>query len=118
MALRIGTLGCANITPQALLTPAKLLDDVEVVAVAARDLGRAKVFARKHGIPRVHESYESLIQDSEIDAIYNPLPNALHAHWTIRALKAGNMYCVKNPWLPMLQRQSRCRKWQTRRVGF
>ncbi|GAA4558226.1 Gfo/Idh/MocA family oxidoreductase [Planotetraspora kaengkrachanensis] len=95
--VRIGTLGAARITPSALIKPAKLVPGVEVAAVAARDRVRAGAFAAKHGIPVVHESYEALIADSSIDAVYNPLPNALHAEWTLRALEAGKHVLCEKP---------------------
>ncbi|MEO7556607.1 MAG: Gfo/Idh/MocA family oxidoreductase, partial [Acidimicrobiales bacterium] len=87
--LRIGVLGAARIAPAALLKPARRVDEVEVAAVAARDRSKAQAFADKHGIPTVHGSYDELIADPGIDAIYNPLPNGLHGRWTIAALEAG-----------------------------
>ena len=73
--LRVGTLGCARITPQALLHPAKKNEAAQVVAIAARDYDRAQKFAQRHGIPKVHTDYASLIQDPEVDAISIP-PNS------------------------------------------
>ncbi|MDQ1645812.1 MAG: hypothetical protein QOJ50_1996, partial [Cryptosporangiaceae bacterium] len=87
--LRIGVLGAARITPAALIRPAKAVDEVEVSAVAARDPERAAAFAQRHGIPRSAGSYEELVADPELDAIYVPLPNARHAEWTLAALAAG-----------------------------
>ena len=87
MTLRIGTLGAARITPGALLAPARDNPEVEVVAVAARDTDRARGFADEHGIPRVHPSYEALLADPEVDAVYNPLPNGMHGTWTMAALR-------------------------------
>ena len=95
--IRIGTLGCARITPQALIRPAKKNADVQVTAVAARDYTKAKVFAKRHGIPTVHKDYAALIQDPDIDAIYNPLPNSLHAEWSVRALRAGKHVLCEKP---------------------
>ena len=95
--LRIGVLGAARITPAAVIKPARLVGGVEVVAVAARDRERAEKFAAKHGVPRVHTSYEALLDDSEIDAIYNPLPNGLHGEWTRRALAAGKPVLCEKP---------------------
>ena len=87
--LRIGLLGAARIAPFALLSPARQVPQVQVAAIAARDSERAGAFAKKHGVPRVLGSYAALIDDPAIDAIYNPLPNALHAEWTLRALAAS-----------------------------
>ena len=86
--LRLGTFGAARITPAALIRPAREITSVRVDAVAARDVARAQRFADKHGIQRVHASYQALIADPELDALYNPLPNSLHCDWTIRALEA------------------------------
>jgi predicted dehydrogenase len=95
--LRIGIIGAARIAPLALVKPAAVVDGVTVAAVAARDPKRASAFATKHGIPRVHTSYDDLVDDPEIDAIYNPLPNALHAEWTLRAIAAGKHVLCEKP---------------------
>jgi predicted dehydrogenase len=96
-ALRIGTLGAARIAPPAVVRPARQVDGVQVAAVAARDRSRAQEFASKHGIPQVHDDYDSLIADPAIDAIYNPLPNGLHAEWTEKALRAGKHVLCEKP---------------------
>jgi predicted dehydrogenase len=95
--VRIGTLGAARITPGALIKPARRLQDAEVVAVAARDPTRAEKFARKHGIPKVHATYEDVIADDEVDAIYNPLPNGLHAEWMLKAIAGGKHVLCEKP---------------------
>jgi predicted dehydrogenase len=95
--VRIGILGAARIAPSGLIRPAREVEGARVVAVAARDAGRAAAFARKHEIPRVHRSYQALIADPEIDAIYNPLPNGLHGAWTIRALREGKHVLCEKP---------------------
>ncbi len=95
--LRIGILGAARIAPLALVRPARQVPHVAVTAVAARDPGRARAFAAKHGIARVHPTYEALIADPELDAIYNPLPNSLHADWSIRSLEAGKHVLCEKP---------------------
>ena len=73
--MRIGILGAARIAPLALINPAKENSEVVVGAVAARDVPRARAFAAKHDIARVHADYDKLIADPELDAVYNPLPN-------------------------------------------
>ena len=95
--LRIGTLGAARITSSALIKPARQTPEVMVAAVAARDPERARRFAAKHRIRRVHASYQALIDDPAIDAIYNPLPNSLHAQWTLRAIEAGKHVLCEKP---------------------
>jgi predicted dehydrogenase len=95
--VRIGCLGAARIAPAALTKPAAANGEVDVVAVAARDKERAGAFAAKHGIPVVHDSYDALLADPDVDAVYNPLPNGLHALWTIRALDAGKHVLCEKP---------------------
>ena len=93
MPLRWGILSTANITD-------KLLDsgtDQEFVAVGSRDGARAEAYARDKGIARAHGSYEALLADPDVDAIYNPLPNALHVEWSIRALEAGKHVLCEKP---------------------
>jgi xylose dehydrogenase (NAD/NADP) len=92
MALRWGILSTANIT-------SKLLDsgtDQHFVAVGSRDAARAEAYAREKGIERAHGSYEALLADPEVDAIYNPLPNSLHVEWSIRALRPASTSCARS----------------------
>src|SRR4051812_21665741 len=96
-SLRIGILGAARIAPAAVIKPAANSDEAQIVAVAARDRDRAESYAAKHNIPKVHDSYAALIADPAIDAIYNPLPNGLHAEWTIAALEAGKPVLCEKP---------------------
>jgi predicted dehydrogenase len=95
--LRIGILGAARIAPMALIRPARQVPEATIAAVAARDPARAQAFARKHGIARVADSYAALLADPEIDAVYNPLPNSLHAEWSIKALESGKHVLCEKP---------------------
>ncbi len=95
--MRIGLLGSARIAPAALMKPALVVDGVEVGAVAARDRRRAEAFAARYGVPAVHDSYADLLGDPSLDAVYVPLPNGLHAQWTLAALKAGKHVLCEKP---------------------
>jgi predicted dehydrogenase len=95
--LRVGILGAARIAPDALVKPARAIPEVTVAAIAARDPERARRFAGKHGIATVHSSYADLLADPGIDAVYNPLPNSLHAPWTLAAIEAGKHVLCEKP---------------------
>jgi predicted dehydrogenase len=95
--IRIGVLGAARIAPAAIIRPGERVEGVEVVAVAARDPARARAFAAKHKIPRVVDSYQQLVEDPGIDAVYNPLPNGLHGRWTMAAMAAGKHVLCEKP---------------------
>jgi len=97
LPLNIGILGAAAIAPTGLIKPAKSVPEVQIVGVAARDVTRARAFAQKHGLPRVFDSYDAMLADPDIDAVFNPLPNGLHAEWTIRALRAGKHVLCEKP---------------------
>jgi len=93
LSLRWGILSTANITKKLLGSG----HDQQFVAVGSRDLGRAQAFASEHGLARAHGSYEELLADPEVDAIYNPLPNSLHVEWSIKALEAGKHVLCEKP---------------------
>ena len=95
--VRIGVLGAARIAPGALIRPAASNPEVEVVAVAARDRQRAERFATEHHLAKAYGSYQQLLADPEIDAVYVALPNGLHGRWTIAALAAGKHVLCEKP---------------------
>jgi xylose dehydrogenase (NAD/NADP) len=94
--LRIGILSTAQIA-RAFVKGVRPSSRVTVVGVASRDGAKAERFAAEAGLPRSYNSYEALLADPEIDAIYNPLPNSLHAQWSIRALEAGKHVLCEKP---------------------
>jgi xylose dehydrogenase (NAD/NADP) len=94
--VNLGLLSTARIN-DAILRGASLTDAVEIVAVGSRDTARANAYAREHRIARAHGSYEQLLADPEVDAIYNSLPNSLHVEWSIRALEAGKHVLCEKP---------------------
>src|SRR6478609_3484554 len=94
--LRIGIIGAARIAELAMIKPAHLTG-TRLIAVAARDRGRAEAFADRHGVERVHDSYEQVIADPDVEAVYNPLANSLHATWNIKALQAGKHVFTEKP---------------------
>ena len=95
--IRIGLLGASRISRGAVIEPATKIDGVEVSRVAARDPDRAAEFASEHGIASVEPDYESLIASDKVDLIYNGLPPAGHAPWSIAALEAGKHVLCEKP---------------------
>jgi predicted dehydrogenase len=95
-ALRIGILGCANIARQFARDVAGC-PDAKVVAVGSRNAETAGAFATACGIERSHGSYEALLADADVDVIYLPLPNSLHAEWAIKAAQAGKHVLCEKP---------------------
>lgn len=99
MAARIinwGLLSTARINRE-LIPPLKSSKRNRLLGVASRDLARGQAYAREWGIPRAYGSYEEMLADPEIDAVYNPLPNHLHAEWTIKAARAGKHVLCEKP---------------------
>ena len=96
MSVRWGLLSTARIN-RLVLAGARASANAEVVAVASRGAARSEEYAREHGIERAHGSYEALLDDPDVDAIYVPLPNALHVEWTLRALEAGKHVLCEKP---------------------
>jgi D-xylose 1-dehydrogenase (NADP+, D-xylono-1,5-lactone-forming) len=96
VSVRVGILSTARIN-RLVIAPARESDKVEITAVASRDPARAAAYAREWDIPQAYGSYEELLADPEIDAIYNPLPNSMHVGWSIRALEAGKHVLCEKP---------------------
>lgn len=95
-ALNWGLLSTARIN-RALIAPLNASPRTSLLAVASRSQASADAFAREWKIPRAHGSYESLLADPDINVIYNPLPNHLHAEWTVKALRAGKHVLCEKP---------------------
>jgi predicted dehydrogenase len=95
--VRIGMLGSARIAESALIDAARQVPEVAVAAVAARELARAEAYALGRGIAQAYGSYDELLADPDIDAVYNPLPNSLHGPWTLRAIAAGKHVLCEKP---------------------
>lgn len=94
--LHLGILGCANIAKQF----ARDVGDstlVRLQAVASRELVKSQAFAQSYRIPHAHGSYDALLADETVDAIYLPLPNSMHAEWAIRAMQAGKHVLCEKP---------------------
>lgn len=95
--LRWGILGAAKIAVQKVIPAMRGCQWCEAVAIASRDLRKAQQAAAVLGLARAYGSYEELLEDPEIDIIYNPLPNHLHVPWSIRALEAGKHVLCEKP---------------------
>ncbi len=94
--LRWGLLSTARIN-RVMLPPLRSSARNELTAVASRDLARAQTYANERSIPRVFGSYEAMLADPDVDVIYNPLPNSMHAEWTIKAAEAGKHVLCEKP---------------------
>lgn len=95
--LRWGILSTASVARTKVIPGIQRGDRCRVVAIASRDLDHARAVAAEAGIPTAHGSYEALLADPEVDAVYIPLPNHLHAEWTIAAVEAGKHVLCEKP---------------------
>lgn len=95
--VRWGVLSTANIGTAKVLPAMQRGELCDVVGIASRNLEKAQAAATRLGIPKAYGSYEALLADPEIDAVYNPLPNHLHVSWTIKALEAGKHVLCEKP---------------------
>ncbi len=94
--VRWGILGTSRINEK-VLAGAAIASGVAIQAVASRDAAKAAAYAASHAIPAAHGSYEDLLADPQVDAVYISLPNALHQPWTLRALEAGKHVLCEKP---------------------
>ena len=92
-----GVLGVANIATEKVIPAMQRGEVSEIAAIASRDGGKARAAAARLGIPRAYGSYEELLADPAIEAVYNPLPNELHVPWSIKALEAGKHVLCEKP---------------------
>ncbi|MCM3772394.1 Gfo/Idh/MocA family oxidoreductase [Priestia aryabhattai] len=93
--VRWGVLSTAQIAQDELLPAYMKAMNAEVTAIASSNI-KVKEIASKFRIPKIYDSYDKLLEDPDIDAVYIPLPNVLHSHWVKKAAKKGSMYCVKS----------------------
>ena len=92
-----GVLGVAKIATEKVIPAMQRAERCDIAAIASRDEAKARVAAQRLGIPRAYGSYDALLADPEIEAVYNPLPNELHVPWTIQALEAGKHVLCEKP---------------------
>lgn len=95
--VRFGVMGVAKIADQKVIPPLTTSPLLTLEAIASRDLDRARTAAAKHGIARAHGSYEALLADPAIEAVYIPLPNHLHVDWALKAIAAGKHVLCEKP---------------------
>ena len=95
--LRWGILSTADIATRKVIPGIRTADRNEIVAIASRDAERVRVVAERLDIPRAHGTYEALLADPDVDAVYIPLPNHMHADWTIAAVESGKHVLCEKP---------------------
>ena len=95
--IRWGVLGAAKIAVKKVIPGMQKSKFCEIAAIASRDRGKAEEAARALGIAKAYGSYEELLADPQIDAVYNPLPNQLHVPWSIKAAEAGKHVLCEKP---------------------
>jgi predicted dehydrogenase len=93
---RVGILGAARIAERAIVKPAHATG-TRLVTVAARDRRRAEAYAAEHGIEKATDSYRAVVDDPDVEVVYNPLPNALHGPWNLAAVEAGKHVLSEKP---------------------
>ena len=96
-AVKWGVLGTANIARGCTIPGMKLAEDCELYAIAGRSLEKAESFKQEFGFEKAYGSYEDLIADKDVQAVYIPLPNGLHLKWVKEALNAGKHVICEKP---------------------
>jgi predicted dehydrogenase len=96
MSVRWGLMSTAPIN-LLILEATRRSDAVDVIAVGSRDQARAEAYAAEHGLERAYGSYDALLADPDVDAVYVSLPNGLHVEWTLKALEAGKHVLCEKP---------------------
>ncbi|KAI0787439.1 NAD binding Rossmann fold oxidoreductase [Fomes fomentarius] len=96
-ALRLGILSTANINSAAIINPAKTHGGIIISAIASRNLEQAQKYAREYGIPKAYGSYDDLLNEPGIDAVYIGVPNGMHGAWAKKALNAGKHVLLEKP---------------------
>src|ERR1700750_808551 len=92
-----GILGVANVAVQSVIPAMQRGEWSQIIGIASRYLKKAQQAAEQLGIPKAYGSYEDLLADPEVEAIYNPLPNHLHVPWSIKAAEAGEHVLCEKP---------------------
>ena len=92
-----GVLGCAAFAKSTAIPAMLKAQGVELTGIASRNLDKARAFAEEFGFTKAYGSYEELLADPEIEAVYNPLPNGMHPEWTIKAAEAGKHSLTEKP---------------------
>jgi len=95
--IRWGVMGTAYIFERDTARGMALADNCEMVAIAGRSAEKARAFKDKYGFKRAYDSYDALLDDPEIEAVYIPLPNDMHCEWTIKALEKGKHVLCEKP---------------------
>jgi predicted dehydrogenase len=106
MSMRFGILGAARIARNSFVPGVRGSQQAQLSAGASRDPERARAFAQESGIPHTYASYSELLQDPDIDAVYNALPNSLHVEWTWPRPAPESTCFARSRWLPALPKRS------------
>ena len=106
--IKWGLLGTAYIFERDTAEGMKQAENCELYAVAGRSMKKAEAFQEKYGFQKAYGSYEELLADPQVEAVYIPLPNTMHYEWTIKALRPGSMFCVKSRWRPRSRKPEKC----------